>query len=153
MSFCQVLTTSNQEGAFQITNFITSETTPEEFEAYRKSEKFTKLYPRFQISFGGRCGWNVFCTSAYRGNAKLLEYLLQTYGNIFANVGNQFGRTPIFCATQCKNEAAAISCIRILIRFGGDPTITSNPGTSPLENCIALERGQILDFFKNHFQS
>ena len=148
MSICQVRSENGQDGAMAVTNFINSKTTPEEFEAFRAN------YPKFQIHYGGRCGWNVFCSSARRGNAKLLAYLLETYGTMFANVGNEFGWTPIFCATTCEDEDAAIECINVLLQFSADPTIQTSmscmgekrteKGTSPFQNCVALKREKLI---------
>jgi ankyrin repeat protein len=60
---------------------------------------------------------------------------------VFANIGNEFGMTPIFCATfneryDEKNDEACAECIEILLHHGGDPTITTPDGTTPLQNCI-----------------
>jgi hypothetical protein len=109
--------------------------TPKQFEEARKQ------YPKCQIYHGGRCAWTVFGSAACYGNYVLLEYLLTTYGDIFSNIGNEFGMTPIFCATYGdtyteKDDEACAQCIAILLRHGGDPTITTPDGTSPLQNCI-----------------
>lgn len=158
MSVCQVLT--QQSGAFKIIRFIKATTTPKEFEEYRKSKEFVEYCPNYQISDGGEnsCN-NVFCQCAQVGNAILLEYLLETYGKMFANVGNKFGHTPIYCATKCNEEDAGLECVKVLLRFGGDPTITTalscggssvltHQGASTLDNCVALKREKILVFLK-----
>jgi len=145
---CQVKCESNQPGAMAVTGAITNRTTPEEFENLRKK------FPQFQIHFGGRCGWNVFGACALAGNATLLSYLIETYGTMFVNVGNEFGHTPIFCATKCHDESAAIACINVLLKYNADPTIATSmmslgdtlteKGTTPLENCVKLKKEYIL---------
>ena len=158
MNVCQVLT--EQSGAFKIIRFIKATTKPEEFEEFRKSKEFLEYCPHYQISDGGEnaCN-NVFCQCAQEGNAILLEYLLEKYGKMFANIGNKFGHTPIYCATNCHDEDAGLDCVKVLLRFGGDPTITTafscggsckitHQGASPSDNCVALKREKIFQHLK-----
>lgn len=114
---------------------LANKCTPEQFEKERKQ------YPKCQVYDGGRCAWTVFGSAACYGNYVLLEYLLETYGDVFSNIGNDLGMTPIWCATfgdryTEKDDEACARCIEILLRHRGDPTITTPDGTTPLQNCI-----------------
>jgi len=122
---------------------LANTSTPEQFEKARKD------YPKCQIYDSGRCSWTVFGSAACYGNHVLLEYLLDTYGDVFSNVGNEFGMTPIFCATYSdryseKDDEACTQCIEILLRHGGDPTITTLNGISPLQNCVDGKKNPLM---------
>jgi hypothetical protein len=144
MSVCQVRAVQ-QRDADGVCDFVrlANTCTPKQFEETRKQ------YPKCQVYDGGRCAWTVFGSAACYGNYVLLEYLLTTYGDVFSNIGNEFGMTPIFGATYCdayteKDDEACAKCIEILLRHGGDPTITTLEGTSPLQNCIDKKKRPLM---------
>ncbi len=157
--YCQVRSSSMQPHAYAMTNFIGPNTTVREFE----DERVT--YPAYQIWFGGRCGWNVAGAAAYEGNSALLHHLLSKYGKQMGYIGNEFGWTPMFCATQCDSEENALKCVKVLLDFDVDPDICTSSssfdtdrggtpkGITPLQNCINRKKHpKIIDLLQQQLK-
>jgi len=50
----------------------------------------------FPVNQGGRCGNSMLHMASFKGNARLIEYLL-TLDPTCVNDGNEFGMTPLYC--------------------------------------------------------
>jgi len=134
--------------AYSITNAIKTNTTVDEFKA---------MIPKdYDIKSGGRCGWNVLGTAASVGNVELVKYILETYGKVLVDLGNEFGMTPLFCAAKgsiCVNKRIEVA--KVLLDNGADINAgmtyscgssdygDSNEGDTPLFAAIRTRRNEI----------
>lgn len=108
-------------GACDVIKAINSNTTPEQFEERRAQ------YPTYELSHGGRCGWNALGSAAYGGNIKLIEHLVQTEKRELIDRGNELGFTPLHCAVINNQLEAAEK----LLELGANVNIATR------SSCIA----------------
>ncbi|MES2272765.1 MAG: ankyrin repeat domain-containing protein [Chlamydiota bacterium] len=104
---CATRSGINQYGASQMVNFIQLNTTPQEFDTERKK------YPNYQLTYGGRIGWNALGSAADEGNVELVEHIVQIGGKALIELGNFVGFTPLFCATRNNHYLTAKKLIEL----------------------------------------
>jgi ankyrin repeat protein len=132
INICKERSGSMESNAYYVTAYcIDSKTTSEEYENIHKDKDFTQRS-------GGRCGWNVLGSSAYHGNAKLAGYLADKDPSVI-NLGNEFGWTPLFCASRCSDHDAAVEVALELIKRGADVNMAtySSSGDSDKGTTVA----------------
>lgn len=112
---CRNRSGSMEEGAYTVTTAITSETTPEEFDA------LVAKTAGYALNHGGRCGWNALGCAAYKGNEGLVRHIIETRDpKLDVNLGDEIGRTPLLLATICTKKVQALAIASLLIDAGAN---------------------------------
>ena len=119
---CEVVSLSMCTGAYGLTNKIKNNTTPEEF------DQFINDIPGYDLSYGGRCGWNVLGTAANTGNVILVEHIVKIGEPKLLNMGNEFGMTPLFCAMYGEDLDQMYLVAKKLIDMGADINLAARYG-------------------------
>lgn len=145
-----------QPHAYTITNQIDSSTTIEDF-------KNMINYPTFELDYGGRCGWNVFGTTAQKGSLELLKHLIGLRPDL-VNLGNEFGWTPLFCVCSRSEETEDIileKC-KFLLEQGANPNFgvmhssgdsvhgSTHAGTKPIDAARKKNMSKVVTFLESY---
>ncbi|GEM_PF-2262947 len=136
-----------------IAGFATREgITPEDFDAS------VAQYPGYSIEHGGRCGCTALQNAVQMGNLPLVAHIIELGRERFgrngefnlAQLGNQFGHTPLWTCATISDYAIAVEIAKLLLKSGArvnDASITGagdsrwgeiDRGTTPLS--MVLEK-------------
>jgi Ankyrin repeats (3 copies) len=103
-------------GADSISSRITKKTTPEEFDKMRKE------FPQFQLWHPTKdLHCTVLHTAAWKGNARLVEYLVKQAPELLERGDKICGFTPLCGAIRDPDT------LRTLLELGANPNVMLNP--------------------------
>jgi len=105
-------TTSQLRTATQLCDFIKPTTTAEEF-----SDELAK-YPDFKLNYGGQLGYTVLAQAAYKGNAALIEHIVNLGDKTLFFIGTYSYHSPLHCACSCENVDAGYLAAKKLVQLG-----------------------------------
>jgi len=127
-----------QPGAYKITNFINSSTSPEEFDIEVANT------PEYKLHFGGRCGWTALECSINKGNEELAIHIARLGKKLVTNKVGAQGKLPI---TQIGNNS---KLAKIFIEEGAIlnlATIKYKKIQTPISEAIKLNYFNIAKIF------
>lgn len=149
--FCTNHSGSMEPGAYIVTTTIKKHTTVENFKSL-----LCEVGDRYQLHFGGRCGWNALGTASFVGNIPVMQYILEIGGRALLNLGNEFGWTPLYCAVEGNQKEA----VQLLLDNFANPEIATSSwsgntsrgntekGTTPLQCAVKHGYKDIADLLE-----
>lgn len=111
-----------------ICQHITKDIPPEDF------DQLVRMFPGYSFSQGGNCGWNALGIAAYEGNSELVGHIAKKAKEEILNMGNDFGWTPLFCASLCTDVDCGYRAAQVLIDRGADINLATS---QECDGCIS----------------
>jgi ankyrin repeat protein len=100
-------------------HLIDSSTTPEEFN--KKRMPLSRLY-QFDLFTGGGLGKHPLAQAACEGNLEMIQSLFVEGGPALLNLGDKFGRIPLFLATSNRKYGAIEKLLNLGSPINMSPT-------------------------------
>lgn len=113
-------------GGYIVTSSIEQNTTVDEFTSLvTRTHEQTK----YNLSYGGRCGWNALGVAAAVGNIDVINCIINHAPTVI-NLGNDVGWTPLFCAIW-KSPDNVEEVVKLLVERGANVNMAT---TSPCKD-------------------
>lgn len=111
-----------ESGAMQMTCFIEPNTAVDAFDEKKRALEESHGY---ELTFGGRCGWNVLGAATITGNIALIEHIVRVGGKDLMDYANIYGNTALHIAAYENDFNKACLISKKLIQLGAQINICS----------------------------